>query len=103
MPSFLDNLQASDISNDPFPHVLIRNALPAAFADRMLAEIRLMDEKRPISSSQRDAESDTIQEIEAITGKGALKEFHETHTSPEFFQRVCKIFEREIETRLPLL
>ncbi|MEU5666980.1 hypothetical protein [Streptomyces longwoodensis] len=103
--SLLAGVTQDDIRRDPFPHVVIRDALPAELYDALAKSMptaEYIGERigKPITSNERYNYMS-----EAILGDAAMaqvwKDFVTRHASPEFYQEFLDLFQEDLLANLP--
>lgn len=105
MKSVLCGVSKSDIIRDPFPHIVIKNAIDPALADKLLLEYPHVDDlgkgrqgltkngKMPNNIKLRYQSVD-VRNDPALSP--LWKEFIETHVSGDFFLDFLKIFKEDL-------
>src|SRR5436190_13394497 len=93
-PTVLDKVTVKDVMRQPFPHIVIRDALPPEILSRLMSEMPTLEtvltgrENGPGPFPGNTRIHYVGQELLADPKvAGAWKDFVSTHTSPEFFAR----------------
>jgi len=104
--SILQRANLEDVRNEPFPHVIIKNALPESLYNTLerhfLSDSELVAETTGVSSSQVKSNYRYSVKADALLGfkkhskikrvSPILREFVEYHTSPQFVREVLWLF-----------
>jgi hypothetical protein len=103
--SLLQNVSASDFRTKPFPHVVVRNALPQDLYERLSQSFppaeTILKGKAPGSNKRFDY---LVTDLDARGGVDPLwKDFLVYHASSDFFAEIVRVFGNEIRTRYPVL
>ena len=111
MPStVLSRVTADDVVTDPFPNIVVPNALPPELLSRLMAEMPTFETVRTGRENLRGRLPGNTrihyvgQELLADPKVTTVwKEFVSTHTSPEFFAQLLRIFADRIRRLHPEL
>ena len=91
--SVLGTFQKGNLYRDPFPHLIIRDALPNAVCDQLIKEYPSLDTLK-VDATQNNTRwnfpASRVKENEEISD--LWKELIEYHSSPEFFGELVEIF-----------
>lgn len=105
MQTLLSKVKPSDVRLDPFPHVVIRDALPSEFISQLLEEYPTIDvitKKAPYVSNQRFSYS-----ASHVLGTGTVSPVWEQivkdHTSKLFWEQIVGLFGKEVIKLAPWL
>jgi hypothetical protein len=100
MQSVLDRATPADISDDPFPHLVVRRALDDELYERLASEF-----PRPGGGMKQLEPGKFACQARAILAEGRLsptwRAFVAHHVSAEFFRRVLALFGDRIRTLHP--
>lgn len=100
--SVLQNVRRSDIVADPFPHVVVRDALPAALCDALIAQYPSTATVGGDQAQSNSRWSMTTHDALASPEVPELwKAFSSYHASPDFFNEVVDVFGATIVSRYP--
>lgn len=109
--SVLSRATPADVVMEPYPHIIIRNALPSALADKLLAEFPPLDlfpaKLKTDDSTTAEEESNrrldlTAQLVDESTGiSPTWKSVIARHSSPEFLADFVRVFGNAIERYYP--
>ena len=106
VPNLLSGLEPSDVMHDPFPHVIIRRAMPERWAARLIAEfppdpiVQAGSAERSSGSNQRfSMYAAAIAESRDISP--LWKRFIEEQSSPRFVRHAFRIFGPAIGQHYP--
>jgi hypothetical protein len=103
--SILANVTKDDIRRDPFPHVVVRNALPQDLYDALAKSMptaEYIGEKigKPITSNERyNYMSEMV--LADPTMPQVWKDFVTYHSSPEFYGQFLDLFQEDLLANLP--
>ena len=97
--SVLQNFKKKDLYTDPFPYILIRNALPEALYKRLQKETP-KDYIMDINENNKRGNI-YLKDIEKNEKYKLWSEFLKYHCSKDFFDEVIKIFEKSINDLYP--
>lgn len=110
MKSILENVTQSDIIRDPFPHVVIKNALSQELIDQLLSEYPSAEylgqgrqgltknAKMPNNIKLRYNSADVLGDDKL---PAVWKEFVRTHLTYEFFSKYLDIFKEDVYSLYP--
>lgn len=100
--SVLQNVRRSDIVTDPFPHVVVRDALPAALCDALIAQYpstaAVGGDEAQSNSRWSMTTHDALASPEVPEVWKAVCRYH---ASPAFFKEVVDVFGANIVSRYP--
>lgn len=91
MTTVLDKVTLHDVRMEPFPHLVIRNAVEPALADQLLAaypSLATITQGRPYTSNQRFSLS--AAHLEGVSP--LWRDFVAAHVTPAFARRVTDLF-----------
>jgi hypothetical protein len=88
--SILNNSEKISLSSFPFPHVVIKDALPKQLADQLTSEFPIMSFDTSGNNKRIDISASKVKN--AIDISSLWKEFIDYHSSKEFFQEVIQVF-----------
>jgi hypothetical protein len=101
--SLLSRVSLSDVKSDPFPHIVIKNAIPEELADELIRQyppLNVLTKGKVFGSNKRFNYS--IKDIHESGGVPDIwREFIEAQTSHEFVQRFFSLFGEHIEKTFP--
>ncbi|MEV6837034.1 hypothetical protein AB0N17_21410 [Streptomyces sp. NPDC051133] len=103
--SLLAGVTKDDIRRDPFPHIVIRNALPAQLYDALATSMpsaEYIGERigKPITSNERyNYMSEHI--LGDATTAQVWKDFVTYHASPAFYEEFLDLFQEDLLANLP--
>lgn len=98
--SLLQNFKIENYFENPFPHVIIRNALPDDLYNVLKKSLPKKDKEFKGNNLRKDVE---IYEIANNPKYNELKNFLEYHQSIKFYEEFFKIFEDKINFLYPNL
>jgi hypothetical protein len=103
MPSLLDNVKKEQIITQPYPHLVIEDALPATLYQQLLNEypaLTTINKGAQFASNQRFSLSapDIINNPKISAN---WQELVRWHSSAEFFQQAIKLFDDHIKAIYP--
>jgi hypothetical protein len=91
--SVLRTFQKGDFYQDPFPHLIIRDALPNAVCDQLIKEYPSLDTLGVDATQNNMRWNFSASRVKNSEGISDLwKELIEYHSSPEFFAELIEIF-----------
>jgi len=91
--SVLRTFQKSNFYRDPFPHIIIRDALPNALCDQLIKEYPSLDTLEVDATQNNTRWNFSASRVKNSAGISALwKELIEYHSSPAFFAELVEIF-----------
>ncbi len=105
--NLLSNVKPEDMRLDPFPHVIIHNALPESVAHRLTAEyppdeVMIQADAAPSGSNKRlNIYAGDVADSPRISP--LWKQFIEEQSSPRFFRHAMRLFAGPIGERYPEL
>ena len=88
--SILNNSEKISLSSFPFPHVVIKDALPKQLADQLTSEFPIMNFDTSGDNKRKDISASKVKN--AIDISSLWKEFIDYHSSHGFFQEVIEVF-----------
>ncbi len=88
--SILNNKDNITFSLNPFPHAIIKDALPATLADQLTSEFPIHAFDTSMSNKRKDISASKVKNMENITS--LWKEFIYYHSSHTFYKEVLQIF-----------
>jgi hypothetical protein len=109
--SVLARAKPSDVVMEPYPHIVIKNALPEALADKLLAEFPTLDlfpnkinadnnaSPEELSNRRLDLTAQLINQNMSISP--TWKSIIAYHSSPEFLADFARVFRNAIERYYP--
>lgn len=103
MESVVSCLSPSDVVREPFPHVVVRDAIDPAFCDRLIDEfppLEVVTQGRPCGSNQRFSYSGS----EAMRDprlSPLWREFVRTHQSQAFLDQMLWLFADHVRALYP--
>ncbi len=105
MHSILQRALQTDIASDPFPHLVIHDALPAGDYEQLANEFPpaeiILGGREPFSNRNfRYAANDVLDDERISPG---WREFMRYHVSQSFFNEVCALWETQIRQLHPRL
>lgn len=104
MLSVLQNAQPGDVRLDPFPHLVIRNALPAALIDELVATYPSYETLGVDPSANNKRWSHSAPKVATNPGIPQLwRDVIAYHASPDFWAEVSALFADAIVQRYPRL
>ena len=92
--SILQKANQISIEQNPFPHIVIYDALPQDLANFLTSNFLFSSFHSNVNNARYDIPASRLSEIENLPIP--WKEFIEFHTSQEFFAELIKIFGHEI-------
>lgn len=101
--SLLSRVLQSDVKSDPFPHVIIKNAIPNELADELIRQYPSFSilTKGKVSGSNKRFDY-TIKDVRELGGVPDIwREFIETQATPEFAEQFSTLFGEHIEKMYP--
>jgi len=103
--SLLKNVQKSDLRLEPFPHIVVENALPREAVEELIRTFPsneiILDGKEPGDNKRFDY---TIKQLREKGGVDTVwQQFLEAQAGPEFWADFCRIFGDEVRSRYPHL
>lgn len=103
MPSsILDRVKPADIVRDPFPHLVIENALPEDYFGRLAAEYPSLEAiAGPGELENNIAYIKSASDLEAIGASAAWREFFAHHCSPAFYRQAATLWRDDVLTFYP--
>lgn len=103
METVLDKVTKSDVRIDPFPHIVVENALPTEAADVLLHDFppaKLLTEGKELGENQRVSyPANKVRTNETIAS--SWKDCIESHISQEFLAHVTRLFAESICMQYP--
>src|SRR3989339_166761 len=92
--SLLKNVQKSDLRLEPFPHIVVENALPREAVEELIRTFPsneiILDGKEPGDNKRFDY---TIKQLREKGGVDTVwQQFLEAQAGPEFWADFCRIF-----------
>ena len=103
MQTLLANVAKSQVLTDPFPHLVVRDAVPSDIYPRLLAEYpaqNVFAEGAAVSSNQR-LNLLASQTLECAEVSPLWREFVRLHTSKLFFAQLINVFGDHIRSIYP--
>jgi hypothetical protein len=88
--SILQHFQDGDIYHEPFPHIIIKDALPTVLAEILTNNFPISDSKNISSNRRFDISACDSDQHHSLIPE--WKDFIAFHTSKEFFSQVLDIF-----------
>ena len=105
MYSVLARARQSQIVDDPFPHLVVHEALERDYYRRLAADFPdaevILDGRLPVSNDNFRYPASAI--LDDMRISLPWREFIRYHVSPEFFREVCALFESRIRELHPRL
>jgi hypothetical protein len=102
--SILDRIQAGDIGRDPFPHVVIENALPDSYFEKLAREFPGLEAIAGSGELENNtAYIKSASEIAAIGASAEWRAFFEHHCSPAFYRQAIALWGDDIRRFYPSL
>jgi len=93
--SLLKNISPMDVINDPFPHVVIHDALPIDFASKLIDTFPFSSFPSEKSNHRYDISASSVHDFDLISDQ--WKNFIQFHSSKYFFSEVINIFKNYLE------
>jgi hypothetical protein len=91
--SVLKTFQKENFYRDPFPHIIIRDALPNAICDQLIEEYPSLDTLEVDATQNNTRWNFSASRAKKSEGISELwKELVEYHSSPAFFEELVEIF-----------
>jgi hypothetical protein len=103
MNTVLANVTKADIHSDPFPYIIIHNAIPAEICDALIKEFpknEVVARGNPLGSNQRFSLSAPLVDASAEVSD-LWKEFIAAHASQEFINQFIVLFGDHIKKEYP--
>jgi hypothetical protein len=103
--NLLELVSATDVVPEPFPHIVVRNPVPDAIANRLIAEWPpdSMVRNGRMSRSNRRLDCDARDILSSTTISPFWKSFIEEQASARFLHHVARVFGPWIRTEYPAL
>lgn len=103
--SLLKKARSADVVTDPFPHLVIRQALDTSLYERLAAEFPsdeiMMKGKTPGNNKKHFYGACSVLTDERISP--AWRNFFKYHVSNHFYQEILRLFNRPVRERFPEL
>jgi hypothetical protein len=100
--SVLQNRQTAELQRDPYPYIVIRNALPEALCDHLIASypaLELLGADPERNNVRWSFPASEVRKTGAISGE--WKEVIDYHVSRQFYDEVIELFGDAITTLYP--
>jgi len=105
MQTLLDNLKSGQVFTEPFPHLIVANALPEELCLKLTSEyppLNLIAGGAETSSNQRFSMS-AVEAWNCASLSPLWQEFARMHTSEAFFTQVINVFGDHIRSVYPYI
>jgi len=94
MKTLLENVTSKDVQMDPFPHIVVENAVGPSLADQLLSEyppMEILTKGRDLGSNERfNFDSEEVKKNSHVSD--TWKSFIEAHASRTFFEQFVFVF-----------
>ncbi len=95
--SVLQRASSADVRRDPFPHIVIENALPDSLVDALIDDypsLDVMDVDPLVSNTRWSYPAELVAESTAISE--SWKKVIAYHASPAFFREIVEVFGADV-------
>src|SRR5262249_70563 len=102
-PSLLSRVRPGDVVEEPFPHLVVRDALDPGWCDALIAEVppsAIVAEGQPLGSNRRSSYT-AGKALEDARVSPSWRDFIRTHVSQAFLDDLVRLFGEHVERLYP--